>query len=970
MKIESALYNELSTEQLDVSSQLIKLNGYICLFGTNDAGLNRIYSKSLNDRLKSKLGLSGEVKIFDLSIFRSFTESLFIHNINLEDKNNDDLIVLNCLNFSEFISSLQVKDIDNELDEINKLISQGIYLIVNYQGTNKNISSTSLATFLNKAVHFIPDAGYLGLKYFIEEKSHEKSLVISPTCMDLMLEEIKDNYIPILLIIETLNQLNLSLKEYLQNESIVLPTHFEQVGGFKNVLQIKGFQLRKQYLHLLKTNHPQNTPLNEKQIKRLFQSFILIDDKGLAYFPNLSIDILAKKSNLKLSDIDIFLNEAKGLNFIKVNNYDYQLASISFLEHWEDMKNWVNEELEFVSIYKLINKHALSYFNGETGLLPDDLLKKALHWIVEATPTIDWALPYAKEFELTITYIHESEKQRLAQIEAKQRRSKRLLNTTRLISFIIGFAFLVSTLAALFAFLERNNAVKAKEFSELRRKEAIIAKEEAIISTKLANKERLNALKASKAEKLAKIQAENDKMIAINARDLANQEKLKAVEAKNSEMISKEMAEDERKLAILAKNQADKEKQNALKAREEADKSYVEASNNFKKAEKLRKQQEARADALKSFRLYLNNESLEGLKLARNAYTLNLENEGYIFETDIIKAMIFGLDKMNGTKNYIQLNQPLRNITISPTGKYVAIASINGLITIINSKTDEKINELKVPLNEFQSFCFTNTDQLLIGTSNGTLNIYETVNQLFKFKYTVKLTNFPIKSIHSISTNQNKFLISSGGNILMMNGILDNANIQTKIISTNIYLNKIDYIKTSSNILIPLDKSLLLLPLNNDKFDISFKTIKIFPNKLTSISSISFRGEEMAIVGDVKGYIYLVNLNNGEIIHDKKLHQSAISSCLSEVIGDHLMLISSGLDQEIQVDYLFFNIKNQIVTSSAANFDFHKGWVTEMSYHTQNKTVYSCSEDMTLRKWNFNPSDILKLIDEKIKNNN
>jgi WD40 repeat protein len=82
------------------------------------------------------------------------------------------------------------------------------------------------------------------------------------------------------------------------------------------------------------------------------------------------------------------------------------------------------------------------------------------------------------------------------------------------------------------------------------------------------------------------------------------------------------------------------------------------------------------------------------------------------------------------------------------------------------------------------------------------------------------------------------------------------------------------------------------------------------------------------------------------------------------------MLISSGLDQEIQVDYLFFNIKNQIVTSSAANFDFHKGWVTEMSYHTQNKTVYSCSEDMTLRKWNFNPSDILKLIDEKIKNNN
>jgi hypothetical protein len=661
---------------------------------------------------------------------------------------------------------------------------------------------------------------------------------------------------------------------------------------------------------------------------------------------------------------------AKDFNFNFVTTVDgkLSLASTSFLSHWADLKKWIDEENKFVSIYKNVNKQALSYFNGETGLLTEDILKKALQWISEASPSIDWALPYAKEFELTITYIKESEKQRLAQIEASQRRSKRLLNTTRLISFIIGFAFLVSTLAALLAFLERNNAVKAKEFSELRRKEAIAAKEQAIISTKLADRERFNALKATKAEKLAKIQAENDKLTALYVRDLANQEKLKAIEAKNAEKLSKEIAEDERKIAILAKNQADIERQNALKARIEADNSFLEVNNNFKKAEKLRKQQEARANALKSFRLYLNNQSLEGLKLARNAYTLNLENEGYLFETDIIKAMIFGLNEMN--KNYIQLNQPLRNITISPSGKYYAIASINGLITILNSKTDAKINDFKIPLNEFQSFCFTNTDELLIGTRSGTLNIYELVNQVFKLKSTLKLTSFPMKSIISIATNQNIFLISSGGNILMMNGISETPTIQTKLISTNINLNKIDYLKISSNILIPLDKSLFILPLNKDKFGSSFKIVKTFPHKLTSISSITFKGEEMALVGDVKGYLYLINLKSGEIIHDKKLHQSAISSCLLEVIGDHLMLISSGLDQEIQVEYLFFNSKIQLVTSSVANFDFHKGWVTEMSYHTQSKTFISCSEDMTLRKWHFNPSDILNLIDQKLMDNN
>jgi hypothetical protein len=893
-----------------------------------------------------------------------------IQDVNIENKNNHDLIVLNFLNFSQFIGDLQKKEVENEILEIQHLISQRIYCILNYKGINYNISIASLATFQNKALHFIPDAGYPGIKIFIEEKSQEKSLVIDPSCMDLMMTEIKYNYIPIPIIIETLNQLDLLLKENLQADRTIFPIHFNQVGGFNDVLQVNGIKLRKHYFHVADINYPQSTPLNEKQIKKLFLSFVLIDDNGFPILSKLSIDDLAKKSNIHLSHLDLFLKVAKDFNFNFVTTVDgkLSLASTSFLSHWADLKKWIDEENKFVSIYKNVNKQALSYFNGETGLLKEDILKKALQWISEASPSLDWALPYAKEFELTITYIKESEKQRLAQIEASQRRSKRLLNTTRLISFIIGFAFLVSTLAALLAFLERNNAVKAKEYSELRRKEAIQAKEQAIAATKLAEKERLNALKATKAEKLAKVQAENDKLIAITARDLANQEKLKAIEAKNAEKLSKEIAEGERKIAIISKNQADKERQNALKAREEADKSYLEANNNFKKAEKLRKQQEARANALKSFRLYLNNQSLEGLKLARNAYTLNLENEGYLFETDIIKAMIFGLNEMN--KNYIQLNQPLRNITISPSGKYYAIASINGLITILNSKTDAKINDFKIPLNEFQSFCFTNTDELLIGTRSGTLIIYELVNQVFKLKSTLKLTSFPMKSIISIATNQNIFLISSGGNILMMNGISETPTIQTKLISTNINLNKIDYLKISSNILIPLDKSLFILPLNKDKFGSSFKIVKTFPHKLTSISSITFKGEEMALVGDVKGYLYLINLKSGEIIHDKKLHQSAISSCLLEVIGDHLMLISSGLDQEIQVEYLFFNSKIQLVTSSVANFDFHKGWVTEMSYHTQSKTFISCSEDMTLRKWHFNPSDILNLIDQKLMDNN
>lgn len=970
MKVESMVYDKLYPEQLQDSSNLLKLNGYVCLFGTKQPELNIIYSQSLSQLVKSKLSLAGTLRKYDLPLFKGVVHSLSIAKIKIENKNNDDLIILNILNFSLYIENLEEKEIENLLTEIQTLISKKIYFILNYNSSNVT-SVASLATFQNKAVHFVPDAGNRGLKFFINEKSQEKSLIIDSACMDFMLQEIDENYIPIPIIIETLNQLELLPKENFQSTKIIFPTHFEQVGGFKNVIQVEGTKLRKHYFHLFSVKHPKNTPLNEKQIKKLFLSFVFVDNKGFTSLSILSKVELARKSNIHLHDVDIFLNVAKEIDFKFVETIDDKLtlASTSFMSHWSDMKNWIDEEIEIVSLYKLINKKALSYFNGSSGLLTDDLLIKALQWIGETAPTLDWALPYAKEFELTITYIQESEKQRLAQIEAKQRRSKRLLNTTRLISFIIGFAFLVSTLAALSAFLERNNAVKAKEFSESQRKEAIQAKEQAISATKLAEKERLNALSATKAEKLAKMQAENDKLIAINARDFANQEKLKAVEAKNAEILSKENAEEERRIAITAKNQADIERQNALKARVEADNAYVEASNNFKKAEKLRKQQEARADALKSFRLYLNNEPLEGLKLARNAYTLNLDNDGFLFEPDIIKSMIFGLNELNKNKNFIQLNQPLRNIAISPSGKYHAVASINGIISTFNSKTDIKINDFKVPLNEFQSFCFSNTDQLLIGTKSGDLNVYELSNKLFKFTSGVKLSNSPIKSIISISTDQNKFLASSGGSIFMINGLSDKATIRTKMVSSNFYLNKIDYHKISSMILIPLEKALIILPLNKEIFD-SLKTIKNFPHQLTSISNITFKGENLIFLGDIKGNIHLVNLNTGEQILTKKLHQSAVTSCLIEAIGDHLMLISSGLDQEIQVEYLFFDTKNQLVTSSTANFDSHKGWVTDMSYHTQSKTFYSCSEDMTLRKWHFNPSDIYKFINEKLKNNN
>jgi hypothetical protein len=291
MKVKSSIYDKLYPKQLQVSSNLVKLNGYICLFGTKYPELNYVYTQSLIQLLQVSLSLSGKIKIYDIHLLKSVVNSLLIQEIIIENKNNHDLIVINFLNFSQFVENLQKKEVENEILEIQHLISKRIYCILNYEGINYNISIASLATFQNKALHFIPDAGYPGIKIFIEEKSQEKSLTIDPSCMDSMMTEIKDNYIPIPIIIETLNQLDLLLKGNLQADRTIFPIHFNQVGGFKDVLQVNGIKLRKQYFHVAELKYPQNTPLNEKQIKKLFLSFILIDDIGFAIPSKLSTKV-------------------------------------------------------------------------------------------------------------------------------------------------------------------------------------------------------------------------------------------------------------------------------------------------------------------------------------------------------------------------------------------------------------------------------------------------------------------------------------------------------------------------------------------------------------------------------------------------------------------------------------------------------------------------------------------------------
>ena len=125
-----------------------------------------------------------------------------------------------------------------------------------------------------------------------------------------------------------------------------------------------------------------------------------------------------------------------------------------------------------------------------------------------------------------------------------------------------------------------------------------------------------------------------------------------------------------------------------------------------------------------------------------------------------------------------------------------------------------------------------------------------------------------------------------------------------------------------------------------------------------------FQANPLIFLQDVEFYHFSLRK---DILINKKTHQSSISSCQLDLVNEYLVLISSGLDHHIIVDYLFKNENRSFISKSTVDFDLHTAWVTDMSFDVKTGSFLSCSEDMNIRKWYFNPMEIYKMAETFLK---
>lgn len=204
--------------------------------------------------------------------------------------------------------------------------------------------------------------------------------------------------------------------------------------------------------------------------------------------------------------IDAFRHPRRSFLMPPADN-ELNMASLIDISHeslirgWERLRNWVDEEARSARIYRRLAETAELHREGKAGLWGDPDLPLALDWQAKNNPNKDWARRYHPEFAIAMTFLDKSVAARQAEEmeREQQRRQKTTHKRTRLIATFLGFSFVISLAALVFANTQRVKANEEQVKANEERVKANDALSELISQTALTQEQRDLADLAEKA---------------------------------------------------------------------------------------------------------------------------------------------------------------------------------------------------------------------------------------------------------------------------------------------------------------------------------------------------------------------------------------------------------------------------------------------------------------------------------------
>jgi energy-coupling factor transporter ATP-binding protein EcfA2 len=780
---------------------------------------------------------------------------------------------------------------------------------------------------------------------------------ITPRLLTMVLNEVGDNpdQLPILqhALMRTWDYWT---KQNTPDEPIDVK-HYEAVGKMQSALSMHADEA---YLELA---DDEERLLCEKMFKALTE--IGTNQGGIRRPTVLKELVELTESNKErlISIIEVF--RAKGRTFLMPPvSVDLDADTVIDISHeslmrvWKRLDAWVKAEAESADTYKSISTAAALYQEGKGGLYRDPELQLATQWRGKTNPNEAWALRYDPSFVRAMNFLDESEKQYNFEIEQKEKAQKNKVKKARRINAVLGLAFFVSLIFAVFAVLKSQEATENLEIAESKKTEAENQRAEAERQKLEADNQR--------------ILADLAKADAISAKDEAEIARDDAKEAEKDALTQKQIAENERAEVQRQKLEADNQRILADLAKADAEKSEANAKDSEReaiiarnKAEDLKNQSDARTLALEALNLLNQNKVDSARKVIVEADKKNKEGKGPSTFEDLYIASLNAFYSSDSSFNHIlrEHNSAVRNMAYHPTKDYLlSVEDKNDLIvSSISTKNGIELKHVEtLPFKPRVVEFNENGNLILVGSATGELLKYQ-FSEGDPYLKLIASSNIGgiIQKISFQVIDAFEYTFISGTNGLkiydMENGL---GEIETEGLPANL-----TFVSTfNSDFLVgAIGENIVNYKISLYEEKIKFIANESIPlgSKISMISSVD--KNQTFYVGTVDGNVYELDFS-GRVPSRKKIHTflSDVTALKSFYNGSGPYLIASSLDNTILLMNLDDTQEKVVINSEASG-----SWVYDVVPSFDGESFFSAGNDKTVRFWFVQTN---KIIDELSNN--
>jgi len=906
--------------------ELLKLSKLSFYYPLEDIVLNRYYFDFLALEIANKKSLTEE-DIITFEIFGDLKSEL-IYNTDFFNKDSDLRNEISTLEKKVFLLYFENISSISNTENLDLLYQLGlspcdvlIMLPQNFKTKNivDNTQNESLIDAFVQFNNFVPSPTIEGKMNYLEKHLEQFNLTIEPKAKELFLKQIKNPEIRFSHIMNYV--ISLRNHELVKEKEIkaISDDTVSILGTIGNSFEALGENMLKEL----------NTHFSNTEILNYFRFFIKKTPlEAIESSPGTKEDFVGQFKGKKESAffLEIANSDRYPILFRDEKNFwegqENYFINNNFLKFWSWLQNLKRIERNEANLYLKYVDLAKKFSQSNGNLLNEEQVAESTILLESENFTAEWAKYYSEEYELTKNYLVDSKNHLIKTRDSQERKRKLRMRRARNTILFVGGAFLLSMIFLLIAYGAYNNAISAQE-AEIEAK--LVAEENAKLASLNAIKAKENAAKAQENAAFAKQQEEIAKQRAIIAMEAENLAQKNAKLAQQKELEARMNEREAQRLTVVANNNAQ------------------EATRQKEFAERKTLQQIARSDAIRSIQMYENGDLSGGFSLAKEAFSSNKDNNGNIYEKEIIFSLLKGYSSLY-QKNYTSQEQ-IKKIAFLDDQNTIVCQQIDNKIAFLDRQTFEVMAEVDMP--NLRTFYIIDESKII-------LSFFNALPQIFDVKLMQKENQINLKQ-----TLVDVFPIQKNETLLLLNNSLYNFNLNTNELS------QIDFNEPLHNLTKHQDAFLGVsgkFNLKNIKWNrannvMVTSLLKTFDSEITSLSEV-FENDKIAI-GLKNGNVIILNLETKETLFNNQIHKSKISSCAVTTLNEKSILTTTGFDGAINIFYGNGNEWQNSNYSSIANISSHKDWITSSFIDNETKTLITASYDRTIKLWPLNPLEII-----------